>query len=35
MLKSGQRKGHTNMADWMSSHGGRSRESIMTEEDLS
>lgn len=33
-LKAGLRKEHTNMVDSMSSHGGRSGESIMTEGDL-
>lgn len=34
MLKAGLRKEHTSMVDWMNSHGGRSGESIMLEEDL-
>lgn len=33
MQKVGQRKEHTSMADWMSSHGGRSGGRIMMEED--
>jgi len=34
MLKAGLRKGQISMEDWMSSHGGRSGESITMEEAL-
>ena len=34
MLQAGQKKGLISMVDWMTSHGGRSGESIMMAVDL-